>query len=457
MACRWRFLLVGLMTLLGACNDPGIGASPADEDVPAGGATTLYLATSTAFSTPAPNLSAAGLELHRQGDVGFEAVFVTSPATVNGGLGPVYNNTSCASCHVRDGRGRPPGPGEVMASMLFRVSIPGQAADGGPLAVPGFGLQLQERGIFGVEPEAAIVIQYTDSIGRFADGTTYRLRVPRYIAHRSYRPLPADMMISPRVASPVFGLGLLEAVPEAGILALADEADRDGDGISGRANQVWDATAGRWVLGRFGWKANVPTLLQQTAAAYNNDMGITSSMFPVESCHGQPQGEGYEGEPEISDGVLRATAYYTQTLGVPARRNVRNPDVRRGEALFREANCSGCHRPLLLTGMLEGVPEVSGQRIAPYTDLLLHDMGAALADERPDYLASGSEWRTPPLWGIGLTQVVSGHTYFLHDGRAQSLLEAIMWHGGEAERSREFFRKLSRSDRDAVIAFLQSL
>ncbi len=443
--------------LLGACNDPGVGADPGGQEVLAGGATTLYNATSAAYSTPAPNLSPAGLDLHLQGDVGFGATFVTAPAPVNSGLGPVYNNTSCVSCHPRDGRGRPPVPGDGGSSMLFRISVPGEASDGGPMPVPGFGGQLQDRGTFGIEPEGTITLAYTDSAATFSDGTEYRLRVPRYTAGRSYRAFPAGMMISPRVAPPVFGLGLLEAVPEGVILAAADEADRNGDGISGRPNYVWDVSAGRRALGRFGWKANQPTLLQQAAAAYNGDMGITSSLFPVESCHDQPQGDGRGDDPEVSDAVLRATAYYTQTLGVPARRRTKDPVIRRGETLFGEANCSGCHRPVMTAGTLEGVPEVSGQRFAPYTDLLLHDMGPALADGRPDYLAGGGEWRTPPLWGIGLTQVVNGHSFFLHDGRARNILEAIMWHGGEAERSREFFRKLSRTDRDAVVAFVESL
>jgi len=461
---RWRSasllapLLAGL--LLASCSDQSIAVEdpPVGEEHPAGGSTTLYNATSNAFSLPAPNLSGAGLQLHFRGDASFEATFVTAPATVNGGLGPIYNNTSCISCHARDGRGRPPLPGETTASMLFRISVPGQAEDGGPAPVPGFGGQLQERSIFGRQTEATMTISYRDSIGRFADGSEYRLQIPRYAPGSSYRPLPSDLQISPRVAPPVFGLGLLEAVSEATILAGVDEGDADGDGISGRPNYVWDIEKGRRAIGRFGWKANSPTLLQQVAAAYSGDMGVTSSLFPVESCHGQPQADQDDSDdPEISDDLLRATAYYTQTLGVPARRNTGEATVRRGERLFREANCSGCHRPTMVTGVLDGIPEVSGQKIAPYTDMLLHDMGEGLSDGRPDYLAGENEWRTPPLWGIGLTQVINGHTNFLHDGRARSLIEAIMWHGGEAERSREFVRKLPAADRAALLAFLQSL
>lgn len=397
------------------------------------------------------------MALHLEGDAAFEATFVTAPASVNAGLGPVYNNNSCVSCHARDGRGRPPGPGENIASMLFRVSAPGQNAHGGPLDLPGFGTQLQERSVFGIEPEGSVSIAYTDSTASFADGTQYKLRVPRYSMRSAYRPTDASMMLSPRVAPPVFGLGLLEAISETTILSFADESDANGDGISGRPNRVRDIRSGSTALGRFGWKAGAPSLLQQAAAAYHDDMGITTSLFPVEACHGQPQADGRTDDPELGDKELEATVYYTQTLAVPARRNINDADVRRGETVFREAGCTGCHRASMTTGALAGVPEVSGQRIAPYTDLLLHDMGEALADGRPDYIADGREWRTPPLWGIGLTQIVNGHTYFLHDGRARNLLEAVMWHGGEAERSREHVRKLPAGDRMALLRFLESL
>jgi len=455
---RWWFYLLAIGSMaFAACDSSGIDAPPIDEDIPAGGATTLFAVTSKAFSSPAPNLSADGLELHLQGDATFEATFVTAPATINAGLGPVYNNTSCVACHAGDGRGRPPEPGDAASSMLFRVSIPGRGAHGEPMPAPGFGGQLQDRGSFGIAPEASVSISYYDSTGYFTDGAPFTLRVPRYTIRSSYQPLPGNVMMSPRVAPPVFGLGLLEAVDESTVLAFADESDRDGDEISGRPNYVWDVQAGRSALGRFGWKANAPNLLQQAAAAYNDDMGVTTSLFPVESCHGQPQSDGRDDDPELSDGELRATAYYTQTLAVPARRNSRDPEVRRGEMLFRQANCTGCHRPAMITGRHDEVPEVSFQNIAPYTDLLLHDMGQGLADGRPDYLATGSEWRTAPLWGIGLTQLVNGHTYFLHDGRARSILEAIMWHGGEAERSREYFRALSAADRTALLKFVEAL
>lgn len=456
------FLIALLCTLIAACDSSDL-TDPAKMEVSdkkfSGGETTVFDATSHAFSTPAPNLSADGLAKHLEGDVEFEAVFVTVPAEVNPGLGPVYNNISCINCHARDGRGRAPTSGEKLTSMLFRVSLPNPTSDGtqGPVPVPGFGTQLNNRAIFGVPPEGTVTINYTEGEFMTSDGVKVHLRTPSYEIKDPYQPLPDDVEISPRVAPVVFGLGLLEAVPEATILALADEDDQDDDGISGKANYVWDVQKNGLSLGRFGWKANQPTLIQQVASAYHDDMGITTSLLPRESSDGQPQYDGRGDDPELSDEILDVVTFYVQTLAVPARRYLDDPIVQHGEELFESAGCSGCHIPTLETGTLSDVPEVSNQTIHPYTDLLLHDMGPGLADNRPDFLASGSEWRTPPLWGIGLIKVVNGHTNFLHDGRARGLLEAILWHGGEAEQSRDAVQGMSASDRDALIAFLESL
>ena len=460
-SCVLLFIIL-LFTLISACDSDNL-TDPEKMDVSykglSGGETTIFDATSHAFSTPAPNLSADGLAKHLEGDVEFEAVFITVPAEVNPGLGPVYNNISCINCHTRDGRGRAPTSGEKLTSMLFRVSLPNPEGDGtqGPVPVPGFGTQLNNRAIFGVPPEGTVTINYTEGEFTTSDGTKVHLRTPSYKIEDAYQPLPDDVEISPRVAPVVFGLGLLEAIPEATILALADEDDQNGDGISGKANYVWDVQKNGLSLGRFGWKANQPTLIQQVASAYHDDMGITTSLLPRESSDGQPQYDGRGDDPELSDEILDVVTFYVQTLAVPARRDLDDPVVQRGEELFESAQCSGCHIPTLETGSLSDVPEVSNQTIQPFTDLLLHDMGPGLADNRPDFLASGSEWRTPPLWGIGLVKVVNGHTNFLHDGRARGLLEAILWHGGEAGQSREAVQGMSASDRDALIAFLESL
>lgn len=426
----------------------------------AGGDTTVFDASSHAFSTPAPNLSDAALEKHLDGDAEFEAAFVTAPAAVNPGLGPIYNNISCVNCHARDGRGRPPEIGEELVSMLFRLSLPNTSDTlygSAPTPVPGFGTQLNNRAIFGTDPEGNVDITYTEQTLTLADGARVHLYVPNYTLTDTYQPLPADVELSPRVAPSVFGLGLLEAVPEEVILAYADEADANGDGISGKPNYVWNVVEQAYTLGRFGWKANQPTLLQQVAAAYHDDMGITTSLFPVESAAGQVQLTQQSPMPEVSDEILDAVAFYVQTLAVPARRNIDDPQVRLGEQLFAEAACASCHIPTLRTGVLAGVPSVSNQTIHPYTDLLLHDMGPGLSDNRPDFQASGSEWRTPPLWGIGLVPTVSGHSNFLHDGRARGLMEAILWHDGEAAESRKAVEQMSESERDALIQFLRSL
>jgi CxxC motif-containing protein (DUF1111 family) len=420
-----------------------------------GGATTVFDATATAFGHPAPNLSGANAELHETGDEEFSAVFVPAPAAENAGLGPVFDNVSCEACHLGDGRGRPPEDGVSFSSLLFRSSVAGFGGHGGPKSVPGFGGQLQLRANAGMTPEVRALVSYVESKGTFADGTEYRLQVPQYTLTGGYLALPAAFLFSPRVAPAVFGLGLLEAVPEEEIREMAYQRERH-NGISGRPNYVWDERRQRRAIGRFGWKANAPNLVQQTAGAYNGDMGVTSSLFPAESCEGQyPDCAPHA--PEVSDETVAAVAFYTRTLGVPARRNLDDPKTQQGERLFDAMGCDGCHAPTLRTGVLRGIPEVSNQTIHPYTDLLLHDMGPALADGRPDFLASGSEWRTAPLWGIGLVSTVNGHTNFMHDGRARSLLEAVLWHGGEAKEARDRVLRLSAPQREALVAFLGSL
>ncbi len=447
--------LIGIAALLAGCGDD----TDMDMEIPlAGGDTTVFDASSHAYSMPAPNLDEEGLDLHLEGDAQFEAVFVTAPAEVNSGLGPLFNSASCVFCHPRDGRAPAPMQGGPLGSALIRLSLPDDMSNGGaPTPVPGYGGQLNDRAIINSEPEATVAVHYRIVVVKTADGRSYELRVPEPDIQDAYTPLPAETLTSLRMPRPVFGLGLLEAVSEEYILSLADEHDADGDGISGKPNYVTDVETGRFALGRFGWKANQPSLRQQTAAAYHDDMGVTTSLFPRESSYGQLQSDDRMDDPEISDEILDAVTFYIQTLAVPARRNVNDPQVRRGERLFTEAQCSSCHVPELRTGVLADVPEVSNQTIYPYTDMLLHDMGPELADGRPDYAADGNEWRTPPLWGIGLSAVVNGHTNLLHDGRARSIEEAILWHGGEAEAAREMFKTMTHNDRAALVAFVLSL
>ncbi len=446
--------LLGSIT---SCRKHGEVTTFEEEDWYAGGSQTSYVFGAGAYGQAFSSLSPSEMAIHDVGDKGFEATFVSAPAPKNSGLGPIFNNVSCVSCHIGDGRGKPPGIGEQLTSMLIRVSIDGQDVHGGPMEAPFFGGQFQQKGIFGVQSEGDVNVNYTYVTEYFVDGTSYELRVPSYNLVGTYTGLPAGVMISPRVAPPVFGLGLLEAISDNSILANQDIYDADGDGISGKANYVWNIQKQKKTIGKFGWKAGAPSLIQQIAAAYNQDMGITNFLFPTESSYGQSQYDNLNDDVELSDSLLYAVTYYMQTLSVPAKRNINDPQVKEGKKIFSEANCISCHKPMMRTGTNVAFSHVSNQLIFPFTDLLLHDMGPALADNRPDNLANGNEWRTPPLWGIGLTEIVNGHSNFMHDGRARTLMEAIMWHGGEAESSKQYVRNLAASKRNSLIKYLQSL
>lgn len=447
------FTVLGLMAFSACQNKP----EDLTAEYAAGGATTLYDVHSNSFQQPAANLSPAEISKHFEADANFGAIFVTAPAAVNSGLGPLFNQSSCEACHIKNGRSAQPTDGNNLLGLLFRLSVDGADLHGGPLPVPGFGGQFQPKSNFGISSEGQVSIQFQESVRAFVDGETYSLRTPIYSFYNTYIPFPSNAKFSPRMAPPIFGLGLLEAIAESDILVQADEQDADGDGISGKPNYVWNPETNSMSLGRFGWKAGMPTLLAQSAGAYNGDMGVTSPLFSVENCDGQPQADGLADEPEITPETMHSTTFYSQSLAVPAPRNLENVNVRRGKVLFAEAKCNRCHTPAYTTGTHPEFAFLSNQSIRPYTDLLLHDMGAELADNRADYAANGQEWRTPPLWGIGLTQLVGGHTSFLHDGRARNLMEAIMWHGGEAAASRDYVKQLPQTDRDALISFLNAL
>jgi len=431
-----------------ACEPAGDG-EPAEDLPRAGGDTTVFDRTSNAFAFPAPNLGAPELERHLRGDALFDATFVLPPAKLNPGLGPLFNNDGCVRCHVGDGRGvAAVGHGPLGSLLLVRVSLlhGTEEAPGGPIPAGAFGTQIQDHAVFGVQAEADVSLDWSEERGSYADGEPFSLRRPTLTLTRpDGLALPEGLLTSPRAPQPVFGLGLLEAVAERDVLALADPDDADGDGVSGRPNRVWDVQSGEARLGRFGWKANTPTLLQQSAAAFANDMGVTTPLFP------EP-----DGGTELDREKLYDVAFYTQTLAVPARVGQREPAVRAGERLFRELGCASCHVETLRTDG-HAMSALADQTIHPYTDLLLHDMGPGLADGRPDFLASGTEWRTPPLWGLGLTQTVQAGSTFLHDGRARTLDEAILWHGGEAAAASERFRQLPAVSRAALLAFLRSL
>ncbi|MBZ0262450.1 MAG: thiol oxidoreductase [Hyphomicrobiales bacterium] len=437
-------------------------ATPVTERL--GGDGTRPVANGDAFTFQTPNSPKRHQRPFSFGNRLFNTNWVEAPGSVKSfdGLGPMFNRVSCSGCHTKDGRGRPPennrGP---MDSMLLRISIPGKDAKGGGVPHPVYGDQISERAILHVEPEGRAEISYTERPGTYGDGEKFSLRQPRYaITDLKYGDLGKDVMVSPRVAPAMVGLGLLQSVPDETLLALADPDDADGDGISGRANEVWDALAGTKSLGRFGWKANQPNLRQQNAGAAAGDIGIATSMAEAQNCT-PAQFDCVKaingGAPEMSDEFLDKLTLYTMTIAVPAQRNANDPVVKQGEALFRAMGCASCHMPTLQTKSVEHFSELANQTFHPFTDLLLHDMGEGLADNRPDFEATGREWRTPPLWGLGLIPVVNKHDFLLHDGRARGAAEAILWHGGEAEAAREAFRNAAKPERDALIAFLNSL
>jgi CxxC motif-containing protein (DUF1111 family) len=437
------------------------------EPVPAntelsGGEATVSDASAEAFGFPINGLSEESRSAFFVGRSFFRGNWVVAgPPATRAGLGPFFNARSCSACHGNDGRGRPPEAGQPLVEVLMRISVPGFDPHRRPLPDPVYGGQIAGQAVPGISREADVVAAYTDVPGQFSDGESYTLRRPTYtVTNLGYGPLAKDALLSPRAAPAMVGLGLLEAVPESQLRAIAKEQAGSGNGINGRLNSVWDITAGKMVAGRFGWKAEQPSVLQQTAGAFNEDMGLTTSLLPRES-YTKNQAEVCEkkesdGTIDVGEKILQDVVLYSRTLAVPARRDVQNPVVLSGQRLFHQAGCAVCHVPTLVTGSSD-IPQLANQTIHPYTDLLLHDMGDELSDKRPVYDAGGNDWRTPPLWGIGLVSKVNKHTFFLHDGRARSLSEAILWHGGEAKQSRENFRNMSKSDRDALLAFLNSL
>ncbi|MCG6857441.1 MAG: c-type cytochrome [Salaquimonas sp.] len=449
------------------------------ETMSGGAATSRKLVNRDAFSQFSANLKFNEERDFKLGNALFTKVWVPAPSSTQAsdGLGPLFNARSCQACHIKDGRGHPPEGDRVGVSMFLRLARPAQT-DGERRQLqdyvalnfsdPVYGGQLQDQSVTGVSPEGKMVIDYEEVPVNFTDGTTALLRKPIYrVENLAYGPFDPKTTLSPRVAPPMIGLGLVEAIAPADIAANADPDDADGDGISGKLQLVRTGPDGEIRLGRFGWKAQNPTIRAQAAGAFSGDIGISTPYMPdphgectaaEADCRKMPTGVQQRlGDTEAPDPVMDLVTFYSQNLAVPARRDVDAPQILHGKELFYGSGCISCHTPKFVTSRDAGHKAQAFQLIWPYSDFLLHDMGGGLADGQQVGRANGNEWRTSPLWGIGLTKTVNDHTFFLHDGRARNLTEAILWHGGEAETARKAFRSMEKADRDALIAFLESL
>lgn len=465
MKKHYFIILFICITLITACSPDGgeqyVALTSEDGEELSGGDQTSFVFGAEAFGFASPDLTLEERITFGVGNSLFNQNWVTAPAstTARDGLGPLFNARNCASCHFKDGRGRPPVfEGELGDGLLLRLSIPGTNPDGSNIGHPIYGSQFQDNSILGVDAEGTVSITYEDIDIDYPDGAQATLKKPIYsFSNLAYGAL-TNVQTSPRVAQQMIGLGLLEAISETTLINLSDPNDIDGDGISGRPNYVYDVASGSVRIGRFGWKANQPSILQQVAAAFSGDLGITSSLFPEENCPSQedcsniPNG----GNPELVNEALDDVTFYAASLSVPARRNIDDETILEGKQLFNEINCATCHTPKIVTST-SSINALSNQIIRPYSDMLLHDMGEDLADNTPDFEATGREWRTQPLWGIGLIETVNGHTNLLHDGRARNIEEAILWHGGEAELAKNSFISLTPEERASIITFIEDL
>lgn len=494
-----RVLFVGLVLVIGACEQSSNKTIPPEVDAEAqpGGDSTVSYKPFPSFMLPAANLPVAQRPNFYAGKALAHQPWIKAPTitTARDGLGPIYNARSCLGCHVNGGKGVVPADGDSPLFAAFvRLSLPGLDTINGAVPEPVYGNQIQAQSValfhqlhqqmpknalsrrIETPPEAYVYIDWQDKAFDYPDGNALSLRYPSIrLENLGYGDLHSDALVTVRNAPAIHGMGLLELIDQQAIDAGADADDSNGDGISGRVNQVWDFEHKKTVPGRFGWKANRANLRIVTAAAFAGDIGISNPIFPGQPCTDkqrlcQQTANGNDDEGvELPEHLLALVVDFTRNLAVPKRRNKNSDAVKKGRQLFYQSGCHACHTPSFVTQTIDGssggsqlahlshLPHLQGQTIWPYTDLLLHDMGEGLADGRPDYLASASEWRTPPLWGAGLNSRVNGNSFFLHDGRAQSIEEAIVWHGGEAEKSQKQFIALPATDRQALIQFVQSL
>lgn len=376
------------------------------EAMPAGASTSTASVNKDAFSHASANLSFEGERDFKLGNGLFRKLWVSSPSSTQAsdGLGPLFNARSCQRCHLKDGRGHPPESNDDAAtSMFLRLSVPARTPEQRDalanktllrIPEPTYGGQLQDFAVTGLKAEGRMAIEYEDVPVTLDDGTTVTLRKPHYsITHLAYGDLDPEVMMSPRIAPPMIGLGLIDSIHPADILSYADPEDADGDGISGKPSIVRDPASGELMLGRYGWKASTPTVRAQSADAFSGDMGLSTSLTMAHhgdcterqsDCLALPTGVQQNlGDSEAPDPVLDLVVFYSRNLAVPARRDVDDPSVLRGKKLFYEAGCTSCHRPKYVTSRNAEQPEHRFQLIWPYSDFLLHDMGDGLADGRP--------------------------------------------------------------------------
>ncbi|MBB4952973.1 CxxC motif-containing protein (DUF1111 family) [Agrobacterium vitis] len=432
-----------------------------------------------AFSHPLANLTFEQQQPFVLGEALFQKFWVSSPSSTQAsdGLGPLFNARSCESCHIRGGRGHAAGADGDATSMFLRLARPARTdaekADIAALKALNFaddtyGQQLQDRAVPGLAAEGHVAVSFSDEKITLNGGEVITLRHPQYrVKDPAYGPLGADTTLSPRIANPMIGMGLIEAIADQDIVANAEQQKQDGTGISGTVAQVRDHLTGAVKIGRFGWKAQNATVRDQTSSALAGDIGISSPDDPRHwgdctqkqtACLSMPTGvQKRLGTVEAPPPVLDLITFYSETLSPPKRRDVDAPEVLKGKALFYASGCAICHQPKYVTRRDVSNPALAFQLIWPYSDFLLHDMGEALADGQQVGLANGQQWRTPPLWGLGLTRAVNGSHAYLHDGRASTLSEAIVWHGGEAKAARDRFASMVPDDRKALIRFLESL
>jgi CxxC motif-containing protein (DUF1111 family) len=454
-------LSVIALVLLAACDDK---ASVFDVPVfdtahlQAGGVTTVSGYLNRAYEAPAAHLGASGRRDYGLGQGIFSHVWEVKSATSTAaldGLGPLYNANSCSACHRRNGRGSVAGEGPLLRLGQLAVGTPGVVGDAT------YGEQLQHRAVPGLAIEASVQRTWHYQRETLPGGLEVELRTPEFEVSPWFWGTPdKDTAWSSRLAPALIGLGLLAAIPQTSILAESAAQAEKADGISGQPSWVLHRRSGQLRLGRFGWKAQQPTVEQQTAKALQQDMGLSSVLFPQSVCTAaqvaclEHPSSREDGEPEVREAVLDSLVYFVSRVAVPEPRDISELTFQRGRLQFYRAGCVSCHRPTWLTEPALGL---ATQQIWPFTDMLLHDMGPGLAAPVGEGDVAGKQWRTAPLWGIGLALESNPDTGFLHDGRARNLLEAVLWHGGEAQQASDAVRKMDPPSREALLFFLNAL